>query len=131
MKEVIPPLHILLIEDSRPLQELTLESLRDLGHQAVAVTSAELALEELEKTMFDVVIADVNLPGASGLSFAKVAGQRWPGLPVVISSGHAEMTEELLRQEFRQGIFALRKPYTLQSLEQLLMRVAKTRSARS
>jgi len=79
---------ILLVEDSPEVSLITVEYLQELGHQAVAVVDAELALEQVAQRAFDAVMTDVSLPGMSGIELAKELTKKYPKLPVVISSGY-------------------------------------------
>ena len=55
-----------------------------------AVASAEEALTSIEKLRPDVVLADLNLPGKSGLELVKDLAVLHPGLPVLVLSMHDE-----------------------------------------
>lgn len=70
---VSPPdaLHLLLIEDN-PLALLTLESLlRKAGFRYTSVGDGESAFDLVTKQDFDLIIADIGLPGISGIEFVE------------------------------------------------------------
>jgi len=48
------------------------------------------AVEQLQKHTWDVALFDITLPGKSGLDLLKDVKAEWPGLPVLILSGHME-----------------------------------------
>ena len=55
------------------------------------VSTAQDLLEELtRKKTWDVLILDISMPGKSGLEILKELKQRWPTLPVLIYTMHAE-----------------------------------------
>ena len=57
----------ILIVDDDPLVPRTLcILLRKHGYEATSAPSAEAALKVLEKNPVDVVISDINMPGADG-----------------------------------------------------------------
>ena len=85
-------MEILLVEDSPEVSLITVEYLQELGHQAVAVADAELALEEVSRRRFDAVMTDVSLPGMSGIELAKELVKSYPNLPVVIASGYGTLS---------------------------------------
>ncbi|HEX8417073.1 MAG TPA: response regulator, partial [Methylobacterium sp.] len=39
---------------------------------------------------FDLIVADLAMPGMTGVELAQVVRARWSGLPVLILTGHAE-----------------------------------------
>lgn len=55
-----------------------------------ALATAEEALTSIEKLRPDVVLADLNLPGKSGLELVKDLAVLHPGLPVLVLSMHDE-----------------------------------------
>lgn len=48
------------------------------------------ALAKLEQGRWDLVVLDLALPGRGGLELLEEARRRWPRLPVVVLSAHAE-----------------------------------------
>ena len=117
-------MNILLVEDSDEVRCITVEYLQELGHQVVAVPSAEKAITHLEETVFDAVMTDIRLPGMSGLELARALVKTHPKLPVVIASGYGMQTVELLMGEKMPTVFMLPKPYDLPALERTLAEAA-------
>jgi DNA-binding NtrC family response regulator len=111
---------ILLVEDSPEVSLITVEYLQELGHQAVAVVDAELALEQVAQRAFDAVMTDVSLPGMSGIELAKELVKKYPKLPVVISSGYGALNAEFLMGNTQTNVMVLPKPYDLEMLEKTL-----------
>jgi CheY-like chemotaxis protein len=117
---------ILLVEDSPEVSLITVEYLLELGHEAVAVTDAELALERVAHEPFDTVITDVSLPGMSGIDLAKELLRRHPGLPVVIASGYGKLNVDAMLSDQLAPVFALQKPYDMATLEKTLSQAANS-----
>jgi CheY-like chemotaxis protein len=117
-------MNILLVEDSDEVRCITVEYLQELGHQVVAVPSAEKAITHLKQEVFDGVMTDIRLPGMSGLELARALVKNYPKLPVVIASGYGGQSVELLMGEKLPTVFVLPKPYDLPALEQTLAQAA-------
>jgi CheY-like chemotaxis protein len=60
---------ILFLEDEEEFLSTVSSLLRDIGYNVVEVLNAERALEILEKTAPDLIIADIKLPGINGFDF--------------------------------------------------------------
>lgn len=94
---------ILLVEDQKESAEVFragLESL-DQGFQVITVTSAEDALKALDKGNFDLLMADVLLPGISGLELMARFRRRKPDTKVILVSGVHD--HEIRKQVARSG----------------------------
>lgn len=94
---------ILLVEDQKETAEVFragLESL-DPTFRVLAVSSAEAALKELEKGGFDLLIADVLLPGISGLELMARFKRRNTETKVILVSGVHD--PEIRKQVARSG----------------------------
>ena len=44
----------------------------------------------MEQGTFDLVVADLAMPGMTGVEFAEIVRARWSDVPVLIVTGHAE-----------------------------------------
>jgi CheY-like chemotaxis protein len=117
-------MQILVVEDSPEVSLITVEYLTELGHEAVAVTDAELAVEQLAHRRFDAVLTDVSLPGMSGIDLAKTVSRDYPKLPVVISSGYGAQNISSLLGEPGSLVLVLSKPYDMDMLEKTLTKAA-------
>src|SRR6202140_736071 len=89
-------MRILVAEDDAPLAEFLHQRL--LQEQfAVQVVSNGLEAQQLASDqIYDLVILDLNLPGAGGLEVMRGIRSKKPDLPVVIVTG-ASMVEERVR----------------------------------
>lgn len=81
---------VLVVEDDATLRMVVVEALCALPVEVFSCSSAELALNVLEHTeRIDLIVADVRMPGRmSGLDLASIVWSRWPGLPIVLTSGY-------------------------------------------
>jgi DNA-binding NtrC family response regulator len=68
-----PEPRVLVVEDEDVVRELLEETLAEEGYRVEAVASGEAALKHLERSLFDVVLLDLNLPGMHGLNVLSAA----------------------------------------------------------
>jgi CheY-like chemotaxis protein len=122
-------MQILLVEDSPEVAMITVEYLHELGHEVVAVTDAELAIDQVAQRTFDAVMTDVSLPGMSGIDLAKTLIKQFPQLPVVIASGYGSLNLDFLLGQGQANVLVLTKPYDLTMLEKTLTQVAELSAA--
>jgi signal transduction histidine kinase len=104
----------ILVVDDDPLVSIgTTAMIEDLGHLVAEASSASQALEILKHDQrFDLVITDHAMPGMSGSELAKFIFSTYPGLPVILASGYAE----LLDDSGLAGLHRLSKPFTQEQL---------------
>src|SRR5260370_21708704 len=77
-------LRILLAEDNRVNQLLTIRLLEGQGHEVVVVNHGRAALEVLERESFDFVLMDIQIPEMAGLEATSILRPRSPSaLPSV------------------------------------------------
>jgi signal transduction histidine kinase/DNA-binding response OmpR family regulator len=87
------PLRIMVVDDE-PLVALGLvDMLEEQGHAVVEATSANEAIDLLSKDSFDVVITDQTMPRMTGSELARVIGERWPTVGVVLGTGHVDISD--------------------------------------
>jgi signal transduction histidine kinase/ActR/RegA family two-component response regulator len=105
---------VLLVEDDLTVAALTKQMLEGVGLTVVHVKSAREALLELAGNRgIDVVFSDVMMPGGmSGVELAREVRARWPGLPVMLTTGYIEAA----RSAVAEGLEVLVKPYALETL---------------
>ena len=82
---------VLAVDDDSLILMSTVDMLEDLGHTVVAVESGERALAELEKMKFDLLVTDHAMPRMTGAQLVTEVQSRFPGLPVILATGYAEL----------------------------------------
>ena len=86
--------HVLLVDDDSLVLASTAAMLEDLGYRVIEAGSAQQALEVLRKgEPIDAVITDQMMPGMTGLELATELERLRPGLPILLASGFAELSE--------------------------------------
>jgi len=82
---------VLVVEDNDDVGQFSTELLEDLGYAVRRVVNADAALAILAKAEFsaDLVFSDVIMPGTNDVELAGVIRERYPGLPVVLTSGYS------------------------------------------
>jgi CheY-like chemotaxis protein len=109
------PLRVLLVEDDALIRLSTADMLTNLGHSVAEAASGTRALELLDKSVFDVIVTDLALPGMSGEEIAIRAIRQQPGLRIIFATGY-EAPLKAARQDGLQGAVILRKPYNEQAI---------------
>jgi CheY-like chemotaxis protein len=81
------PTRILVVDDQPGVRAVICLALKTGGYDVVGVDGATAAIQEFEKSHFDVAIIDIFMPGMDGAKLIKVLRGRSPDLPVIAISG--------------------------------------------
>jgi PAS domain S-box-containing protein len=81
---------VLIVDDDPQVRHVTASFLTGFGHSTTEASDGESALRHLERDRCDIVVADLAMPGMSGVELAAAIRDRYPGLPVLILTGHAD-----------------------------------------
>ncbi|MFM9011576.1 MAG: sigma-54-dependent transcriptional regulator [Planctomycetota bacterium] len=119
-------MRILFADDEASLQELMRIELPRLGHEATVCPDGRTALAALERTAYDCVIVDLDMPGVGGLEVIARVRETSPDTETVIVTGKSSMESAVAA--VRQGVFDyLTKPCKLADIQAVLERVRKKR----
>ena len=80
----MPNDRILIVEDDESQGQATQVQLQREGYETSSVLSAEQALPLLERSLHQLVITDLNLPGMSGLDLLKRVRLEYPETAVIV-----------------------------------------------
>ena len=113
---------ILVVDDEPSVAEVIAEAVRASGDGALVCLDATEALDLLETTSVDGVFLDLVMPGLGGMAALARIRSRYPELPVVILSGHADEAQE--SEALALGaVYVIRKPAALAHLADALSRL--------
>jgi len=108
--------NVLVVEDESRLRDMLLQGTREMGFHSTAAASAEQALRIMEKEPHQVVVVDLNLPGAGGMELLQSIRQRWPVTQAIILTGFGDL--QAARQAIHLDVVDfLTKPCALGDLE--------------
>ncbi len=120
-------LKVLIVEDD-PNVRLGCEQAMQLADIAVeCVASAEEAKRRIVVEAPGVVITDMRLPGIDGLEFLRWIHDRDPALPVIMITGHGDVT--LAVEVMRSGAYDfIPKPFSSELLVEVVGRAMEKRA---
>jgi two-component system NtrC family sensor kinase len=112
---------ILIIDDEEEILEVVCRILERMGHQVVAVDSAETALDHIESEHYDLVLCDVRMPGMGGQGFHRRVKASHPELAqrIVFTTGDtvSSSTRAFLESV---GTPYLSKPFMIEDLQRAI-----------
>ena len=88
---------ILIAEDEEPVRTLITRALAEEGHFVVATADGIEALEMIqsENGAFDLLLADIKMPGMDGIALALTVARDFPKLPILLMTGYADQRERV------------------------------------
>jgi CheY-like chemotaxis protein len=78
---------VLVADDSEDVRDSILLSLERAGCTAVGCARGDEAVRLLDRQPFDVVVADLWMPGLDGVELTKIVRRAYPGTRVIAISG--------------------------------------------
>jgi CheY-like chemotaxis protein len=109
--------HLLLVDDDPTSRCLMAGLLVDMGYHVTSAAGGDEALNFLySESACDLVLADVCMPGMSGIELARRTRDARPGMPVLFVTGRAEG----IAQSLDAGVFAIRKPVSRDVLTRVI-----------
>jgi PAS domain S-box-containing protein len=88
---LVAPLTVLAVDDDEIVLLNTAAMLTDMGHTVLTARSGRDAMRLLGENPVDLLITDFAMPGMTGGELAEAVQAGWPDLPVVMTSGYAEI----------------------------------------
>ena len=116
---------VLVVDDEASIRELLSKTLALAEYDVDTAVDAPTALERMRSSAYDLMIADLKMPGVDGLTLIRQAKQIQADLPVIIITGFS--TESSAIEAVNLGVDGyLTKPFRV---PQVLAAAAKAMSA--
>jgi signal transduction histidine kinase len=104
---------VLVVDDDLLVLNGTAALIEDLGHISIEAQSGTEALAKLAAgVQVDLVITDHAMPNMTGLQLVRSIQDQFPGLPLILATGYAELPGEAAVL----GLAKLSKPYSQHDL---------------
>jgi DNA-binding NtrC family response regulator len=116
------PTRLLLIEDDKESRDALLSMLRKRGLDVMIAEDAETAVTLVQREPFDVVVADIRLPGMDGIEFLAHVRRHHASLPLILLTGYGSLDSATEAVRLGADDYIL-KP--LEDIEQLLQPVRR------
>ncbi|MGL4830236.1 MAG: response regulator [Vibrio sp.] len=115
---------VLAVDDSISIRQMVSHTLQDAGYEVETASDGRDALTKAQKTRFDVIISDVNMPIMGGFDFVKAVRMQnqYKFIPILM------LTTETSPEKKQEGKVAgatgwLVKPFNPETLLKTLQRV--------
>ena len=106
---------VLIVEDEAVVRLLIVETLNDLGYQALEASGSRGRFARLAITQrVDLLVSDIGLPGLNGRQLADAARVNRPRLKVLFVTGYAEVAAA--NSFLESGMEIVTKPFTMEVL---------------
>jgi two-component system nitrogen regulation response regulator NtrX len=103
---------ILVIDDEQGIREVLTDILQDEGYRVFTADDGYKGLEILKTEPIDLVFLDIWMPGIGGIEVLQKIVDEFPGIEVVVISGHANI--EMAVRAVKLGAYdLLEKPLSM------------------
>ncbi len=117
-----------VVDDDSSIRWVLTRTLRSAGYQVVDFENAEAVLKELEKSVPDVLMTDIRMPGMSGLELSKNMHKNHAKIPCIIMTAHTDLDSAVASYE--TGAFEyLPKPFDLDDALRLVSRAVENKNS--
>jgi CheY-like chemotaxis protein len=110
----LSPARILVVDDDAEVRHVTASFLNTFGYTETEAADGAAAVALLERSSFDLIVADLAMPGMTGVELAEIVRRRWSTVPILIVTGHAEAIP------IPEDLPVLRKPFDSADLAALV-----------
>jgi two-component system, cell cycle sensor histidine kinase and response regulator CckA len=120
---------LLIVDDEASQMTALCETLRAHGYETVGHTAPAAALAALREQRFDLVLADLTMPGMNGIALLQAAVAIDPDVVGVIMTGEGSIASAV--DAMRSGALDyILKPFRLRAILPVLARALATRALR-
>ena len=112
-------LKILIVDDEKAVADILGSLIEIDGHKVSVTYDAPKALEIYQKDKFDVVLADISMPGMDGIDLTQKLLEIDKNAKVVVITGHTGTLEVELALNAGAKKF-LKKPFSKSEIDEMI-----------
>jgi len=86
---------VLLVDDDAPIRRMLERTLSAEGYEVCAVADGGLALAQVERSLPDVIVLDVAMPGMDGLAVTRRLRAKGLTVPILLLTARDALTERV------------------------------------
>ena len=121
---------VLVVDDEEPIRDMLAEFLEMEGYEVATAADGDVALEELARAPYDVVLTDLKMPRMGGLALLKAMEQQTPDVLAVIMTGFG--TVETAIDAMKRGAYDyILKPFKLGEVLHVIERAVDKKRMRA
>ncbi len=122
---------ILIIDDAECIRDSCCQVLTKAGYRVETAVNGEVGLAKAREIGPDVVLVDLDMPGASGLEVMDRLNEVNRGIIKVVVTGNTsiDLEEEIIRK--RRALSYLAKPFSPDQLKQVVRRALDSKAVGS
>ena len=110
---------ILVVDDEQSMRDFLKILLKKEGYRVKTARNGDVALTELNKDTFQLVISDIRMPGRSGLDLLNSIKEEKPDLPVVMITAFASPDDAVTAM--KNGAFDyISKPFNVDEIKSVI-----------
>ncbi|MBT8214015.1 MAG: response regulator transcription factor [Acidimicrobiia bacterium] len=120
---------VLVVDDEEPIRDLVASYLRDEGFDVTEAATGEAALESLDRSVPDLVVLDIRLPGIDGLEVLREI-RKASDVYVILLTARTEETDRVIGLEVGADDYVT-KPFSPRELVARIKAVLRRGSRRA
>lgn len=102
------------MEDDEHVRDVTRRILKMKGYDVTTASNGALALQELDKDIFDIIVTDLMMPVIDGVELIRVLrNERKSNIPIIVMTGSGMDRIDALTFS---GLSSVTKPYEMEDL---------------
>jgi putative two-component system response regulator len=106
---------ILLVDDDASFLESLFLALKDRGYEITTAASGHEAIEKIKSNFFDLIIADIRMPGFDGIDTLAGAREKQPDLRGILVTGYQSSEDPIRAIKHRVDDYFV-KPFDMDEL---------------
>jgi len=104
---------VLIADDKDDICRVLQRALVRRGYEAAFCLTAEEAIEELARTAYSILVADIRMPGMDGMELLQTVRSRFPGVSVIIMTAHGSVETAVEAMKLGSSDY-LTKPFQIE-----------------